>query len=150
MIKFVKTNAKNADFLSLVKRLDAALKITDGVDHIFYSQFNKVDNIKHILVAYDDKVPVGCGAIKAYSDTCMEVKRMFVDETKRGEGLGLEILTRLEKWAAQLGCDSCILETGKRQVDAIALYKKAGYNVIENYGQYSGVENSVCFEKKIK
>ena len=150
MIKFVKTNAKNADFLSLVKRLDAALKITDGVDHIFYSQFNKVDNIKHILVAYDDKVPVGCGAIKAYSDTCMEVKRMFVDETKRGEGLGLEILTRLEKWAAQLGCDSCILETGKRQVDAIALYKKAGYAVIENYGQYSGVENSVCFEKKIK
>lgn len=150
MIKFVKTNAKNADFLSLVKRLDAALKITDGVDHIFYSQFNKVDNIKHILVAYDDKVPVGCGAIKAYSDTCMEVKRMFVDETKRGEGLGLEILTRLEKWAAQLGCDSCILETGKRQVDAIALYKKAGYTVIENYGQYSGVENSVCFEKKIK
>lgn len=149
MIKFVKTNAKNADFLSLVKRLDAALKITDGVDHIFYSQFNKVDNIKHILVAYDDKVPVGCGAIKAYSDTCMEVKRMFVDETKRGEGLGLEILTRLEKWAAQLGCDSCILETGKRQVDAIALYKKAGYAVIENYGQYSGVENSVCFEKKI-
>lgn len=150
MIKFVKTNAKNADFLSLVKRLDAALKITDGVDHIFYSQFNKVDNIKHILVAYDNKVPVGCGAIKAYSDTCMEVKRMFVDETKRGEGLGLEILTRLEKWAAQLGCDSCILETGKRQVDAIALYKKAGYAVIENYGQYSGVENSVCFEKKIK
>ena len=150
MIKFVKTNAENADFLALVKRLDAALKITDGVDHIFYSQFNKVDNIKHILVAYDDKVPVGCGAIKAYSDTCMEVKRMFVDETKRGEGLGLEILTRLEKWAAQLGCDSCILETGKRQVDAIALYKKAGYAVIENYGQYSGVENSVCFEKKIK
>lgn len=150
MIKFVKTNAKNADFLALVKRLDATLKITDGVDHIFYSQFNKVDNIKHILVAYDDKVPVGCGAIKVYSDTCMEVKRMFVDETKRGEGLGLEILTRLEKWAAQLGCDSCILETGKRQVDAIALYKKAGYAVIENYGQYSGVENSVCFEKKIK
>lgn len=150
MIKFVKTNAENADFLALVKRLDATLKITDGVDHIFYSQFNKVDNIKHILVAYDNKVPVGCGAIKAYSDTCMEVKRMFVDETKRGEGLGLEILTRLEKWAAQLGCDSCILETGKRQVDAIALYKKAGYAVIENYGQYSGVENSVCFEKKIK
>ncbi|MFC3812908.1 GNAT family N-acetyltransferase [Lacihabitans lacunae] len=150
MIKFVKTNAENPDFLALVKRLDATLKITDGVDHIFYSQFNKVDNIKHILVAYDNKVPVGCGAIKAYSDTCMEVKRMFVDETKRGEGLGLEILTRLEKWAAQLGCDSCILETGKRQVDAIALYKKAGYAVIENYGQYSGVENSVCFEKKIK
>jgi len=150
MIKFVKTNAENADFLALVKRLDATLKITDGVDHIFYSQFNKVDNIKHILVAYENKVPVGCGAIKAYSDTCMEVKRMFVDETKRGEGLGLEILTRLEKWAAQLGCDSCILETGKRQVDAIALYKKAGYAVIENYGQYSGVENSVCFEKKIK
>jgi putative acetyltransferase len=150
MIKFVKTNAENADFLALVKRLDATLKITDGVDHVFYSQFNKVDNIKHILVAYDNKVPVGCGAIKAYSDTSMEVKRMFVDETKRGEGLGLEILTRLEKWAAQLGCDSCILETGKRQVDAIALYKKAGYAVIENYGQYSGVENSVCFEKKIK
>jgi putative acetyltransferase len=41
-------------------------------------------------------------------------------------------------------------ETGKRQPEAIALYEKQGYQRISNYGQYIGVENSVCFEKVLK
>jgi hypothetical protein len=43
-----------------------------------------------------------------------------------------------------------VLETGKRQPDAVALYKKCGYKQIPNYGQYIGMENSVCFEKWLK
>jgi GNAT superfamily N-acetyltransferase len=59
------------------------------------------------------------------------------------------ILAELEKWAGELSCTKCILETGKRQPDAIGLYKKNGYKPVPNYGQYAGVENSVCFEKVI-
>ncbi|HJZ39393.1 MAG TPA: hypothetical protein VJ203_03440 [Bacteroidales bacterium] len=40
-----------------------------------------------------------------------------------------------------------MLETGKRQPEAIELYKKSGYKLTPNYGQYAGVENSLCFEK---
>jgi len=55
----------------------------------------------------------------------------------------------LEHWAVELGYKKCVLETGKRQPDAIALYTKQGYESIPNYGQYMGMENSVCFEKEL-
>jgi hypothetical protein len=53
----------------------------------------------------------------------------------------------LEAWAKELQYKKIVLETGKRQVDAVQLYLKNGYQIIPNYGQYVGVENSVCFEK---
>ena len=61
-----------------------------------------------------------------------------------------EILAELETWAAELSFAKCILETGKRQPEAIGLYKKNGYKLIPNYGQYAEIENSVCFEKVVK
>jgi hypothetical protein len=56
----------------------------------------------------------------------------------------------LENWAGELSYAKCILETGKRQPEAIGLYKKNGYKLIPNYGQYAEAENSLCFEKELK
>lgn len=67
MIAYIQTNSENKDFQALVKQLDAALKITDQDEHYFYDQFNKIDNIKYVIVAYENNVPIGCGAIKQYS-----------------------------------------------------------------------------------
>lgn len=77
----------------------------------------------------------------------MEVKRMYVEATQRGQGIAATILQAFETWAVELGCHTCILETGQKQPEAIALYTKANYNIIPNYGQYDGVENSICFGK---
>ena len=150
MLTIVRTNSQNADFIGLVKYLDAGLAVTDGEDHAFYNQFNKIDNIKYVTVAYEKEMAVGCGAIKEFSEGTMEVKRMFVSESHRGKGIAGRILAELETWAAELGYSRCILETGIRQVEAVALYKKSGYSIIPNYGQYIGVENSLCFEKVLK
>lgn len=60
-----------------------------------------------------------------------------------------QILTALEEWAKELQHTSCILETGKKQPEAIRLYQKSGYNIIPNYGQYAGIDNSVCMKKEI-
>src|SRR5690606_15554592 len=149
MITLVRTDSANPDFIELVKHLDADLKIRDGEDHDFYNQFNSIVNIQHCLVCYDGKIPVGCGAVKPYDDTSAEVKRMYVLPAHRGKGIAAKILSELESWAKELGFSKCILETGIKQPEAIALYKKNGYNIIENYGQYKGVENSVCFEKHL-
>ena len=94
-------------------------------------------------------MPVGCGAMKEYSPITMEVKRMYTNPESRGMGIATFVLNELEKWALELGYEKCILETGKRQPEAIALYKKNGYLSIPNYGQYVGIENSVCFEKSL-
>ena len=149
MFRIVRTDSENPDFIILVKQLDADLAIRDGSDNAFYSQYNKIDTIKHAVVAYMDNKPVACGAIKQFAPGTMEVKRMFTLPENRGQGSALKILAELEAWAHELSYQTCILETGKRQPEAIALYKKAGYKIIPNYGQYAGIENSVCFEKKV-
>ena len=142
-----RTTSEDKDFTTLVALLDADLRIRDGDEHSFYTQFNKVDTIKHVVVIYENEIAIGCGAIKLFEENIMEVKRMYVNPTFRGKGNATTILQALETWAKELGNKKTVLETGLKQPEAIALYKKNGYNIISNYGQYVGVENSVCFEK---
>ena len=149
MIECIRTDSDNVDFIALVKELDADLAIRDGDEHAFYSQFNKINAIKHVVVAYKNGLPVGCGAVKALAIDRLEVKRMYVVPAQRGQGIASVILTKLEDWALELNYDRCILETGIKQPEAIALYKKCGYEIIPNYGQYLNVENSICFAKKL-
>jgi putative acetyltransferase len=113
MIHFIRTNSDNKYFQELVRELDADLKIRDGEDHSFYSQFNKIDKIRHAIVAFDNKEPIGCGAIKELSNDSMEVKRMYVPPSKRGTGIATSILKELENWASELKYTKCLLETGK-------------------------------------
>jgi len=149
MITLRRSNAENSDFVALVKELDAGLAIVDGEDHAFYSQFNRIDSIKVVVLAYEDGIPAGCGAIKEYEPGVMEIKRMFVRPDQRRKGIAATVLAELEGWASELSCTKCMLETGLKQPEAIALYRKCGYLQIPNYGQYKGVENSVCFEKQL-
>jgi len=149
MIKIIRTTSENPDFIALVKLLDAYLAVLDGEDHLFYAQFNKLDKIMNVVLAYENGTPVGCGAIKEFGTDTMEVKRMYVLPLSRKMGIASSILSELENWACELSYARCILETGKMQKAAIGLYLKSGYKVIPNYGQYTGVENSVCFEKDL-
>lgn len=150
MTRFIRTNSDNSDFISLVRLLDKELAERDGSDHAFYAQFNKIDALKQVIVAYDDQEPVGCGAIKEIASGVAEVKRMFTLPNHRGTGIAAGVLQELESWARELGLERCVLETGLKQPEAIALYTKCGYMRIPNYGQYAGVSNSVCFEKILR
>ena len=147
MIKLNRTDSSNKDFIGLVCLLDKELQIRDGAEHTFYAQYNKIDKIKNVVVAYEDDVAVGCGAIKEDEPGTMEVKRMFVKDEYRSKGIATFVLLELEKWTHELGYTKCILETGIKQPEAIRLYTKNNYSVIPNYGQYAGIDNSVCMEK---
>lgn len=150
MISCIRTTSDNKDFQQLVSELDADLRIRDGEDHAYYAQFNKIDKIKYVVIAYEDNTAVGCGAVKEYTADTMEVKRMYVLPEKRGHGIASVILNELEHWTLELNYSTCILETGKKQPEAIALYLKNNYIIIPNYGQYEHMDNSVCFEKVLK
>lgn len=149
MITIIRTNSENSDFRLLVAELDKDLSIRDGEDHAFFAQFNKIDSLNEVVVAYLVHQPVGCGAIKYYADGAMEVKRMYVPPKFRGKGIASLVLTELEQWSRELGFSRCVLETGKKQPEAIRLYKKNNYSVIPNYGQYEGIDSSICFEKNL-
>ncbi len=148
-MKIIRTNSENEDFIFLVNLLDLDLAKRDGDEHSFFVQFNKIDTIKHVVVAYENQTPVGCGAIKEFDIKTMEIKRMYTSANSRGKGIASRILSELETWTRELSYKKCILETGIKQPEAIALYNKNGYKLIPNYGQYKDVENSRCFEKKL-
>lgn len=149
MLTFLRTNSTHQDFISLVRQLDIELATIDGDEHSFYVQYNKIDKINHVIIAYENELPIACGAIKQFSENTMEVKRMYILAPYRGKGTASGVLIQLEKWAAEMNYSHCILETGIRQPDAIRLKGKNGYLPIPNYGQYAGVENNLCFEKAL-
>jgi GNAT superfamily N-acetyltransferase len=148
-MNLIRTHSDNTDFRALVELLDEDLAVRDGEDHSFYAQFNKVDAIRNVVVAYVEGEPVGCGAFKEYWPEAVEIKRMFVRPGHRGQGVAAAVLSGLEKWAAELRYKECVLETGFKQPEAIRLYEKSGYTRIPNYGQYDGVETSVCMKKML-
>ena len=74
---------------------------------------------------------------------------MFVHLDYRGKGISKTVLNELEKWAQDNGFKKAILETGTKQFEAIGLYQKSGYKKIDNYGQYAGIETSVCMLKEL-
>lgn len=148
-MKIARTNSENIDFLNLVKELDTYLKITDEDEHDFYNQFNNIDGLKNVVLIYVNTIAVGCGAIKKFDAFSMEVKRMYLSTDYRGKGFAQKILLELEVWAKELGYKKCVLETGKRQIEAVKFYKKCGYKITPNYAQYIEMENSICFEKNI-
>ena len=145
-----RTDSTDLEFQQLVVELDKDLAIRDGDEHWFFDQFNKISMLKYVVLIYQNNIAIGCGAIKEYNENTMEVKRMFVPLEMRGKGIASIVLKELESWAIELGYKKCILETGVKQPEAISLYKKNNYLVIPNYGQYSGVTSSVCFEKQLK
>jgi GNAT superfamily N-acetyltransferase len=144
-----RTNSDDPDFHRLVVDLDRYLAEVDGDQHSYYAQFNGIAEIPNVVVAYEGDEPIGCGAFKHYDESSVEIKRMYVAPDQRGKRAGAQILSELERWASELGFGSTILETGRRQVAAIALYEKSGYEVIPNYDQYAGVENSICMKKAL-
>jgi len=144
-----RTNSDDIDFKNLVVLLDQDLKIRDGEDHNFYSQHNKTDAIKHVIVFYENDIAVGCGAFREKKEDAVEIKRMFVHPDYRKKGIASKVLAELERWAAEENYTYTILETGKKQPEAIHLYQKQGYTIIPNYPPYEAIDNSVCMKKTL-
>lgn len=149
MISIKRTTSDNPDFEKLVVQLDAYLAILDGEDHAFYAQFNKTSLLKNAIIAYENEAIAAIGAYKEYDSETVEMKRMYTLPEHRGKGIASSILSELELWAKEENYKFAILETGHLQKDAIYLYQKLGYEIIENFGQYQGVENSICMKKML-
>ena len=143
-------NSANDDFVKLCTLLDDSLNETSGgINREYYKQFNSVMQIHDIFLAYDDEVPIGCASFKYFEDGIAEVKRVYVKPEYRGQGISKLLMKKLEEKAKELGYLKLILETGAKFQAAIGLYKSIGFQVIDNYGQYKDIKESICMEKYI-
>ena len=149
MISIKRTNSKDKDFPGLIRELDKDLRSRYGAEQEHFDQFNKIENLETVIIAYRNNEPVGCGCFKKFDIDSVEVKRMFVETNHQGKGIGKAIINELEKWAAEIGYSSMVLETGTRQLEAIHLYKKLGYQIIPNFSPYIGNALSVCMKKEL-
>lgn len=144
------TDGKNTDFRKLIELLDQDLNERYGDLQKQYNGYNSTDELKDVVLAYKDSLPVACGTLKEYDPDTVEIKRVFVEKAHRKQGLSKLILKELECLALKKGYSSVILETGAKQIEAIHLYQSSGYHRIPNYGPYIGNENDLCMKKRLK
>ena len=149
MYTFIETDYQNPDYVMLVNELDATLALRDGKAHAFYAPQNTSNQLQVIIVALHNGKPVACGAFKFHKPEVAEIKRMFVLPSHRKKGLATAILAHLEKRCLKQNYKVCVLETGLNQPEAIALYRKAGYNEIQPFPPYENAPLSICFSKTL-
>lgn len=148
-MRFVYTDGCSLDFIELCNELDNFLnELVDGEENrTEYISYNQLDDIQSVIIAYDD-IPVGSVSLKKYDHECAEVKRVFVKEEYRYKGIANKLMELLENAAREQGYRYLILESGEPLVAARALYRKIGYKVIPNYGQYKDMPDFICMKKK--
>lgn len=150
MFELKRTNNQNPDFLYLIPLLDKDLRSRYQDLQDVYDQHNVIVNVDTVVIAYADRQAVGCGCFKQFSDSSVEIKRMFVKPEYRRQGISSAILNELEIWARESGYSDAVLETGDKQDEAIALYKKRGYVIIPNYPPYEAITTSICMKKQLQ
>lgn len=153
------TSGVAASLISALNKELAARYPEPGANHFRLNPSEVAIGSGSFLVARWFERPVGCGAVRSLrapddirelGPLVGELKRMYVAPDMRGRGIGRELLTRLEAEARNLGLTRLVLETGTRQLEAIELYKSAGFSVIPAYGEYvTSRDTSVCMAKHV-
>lgn len=135
----------------LIAALNAELRSAfpePGANHFSLSEEQVSPGDGAFMVAYLDGLAVGCGAVRRLDASTAELKRMYVDPSVRGQGIGRALLEKLEREARLLGVKRVVLETGRRLAPAVKLYQAMGYLPIPLFGEYlSSPDTSVCFGK---
>jgi len=137
------------DFRKLTEALDQELRKLNGELQLSYARYNHLDEIRDVVIAYADGVPVACGSMRYYSTDTFELKRVFVSPGYRHRGIASNMVRKLEVVARQKGIMNLVLETGDVLLSANAMYKRIGFHIIPNYGQYANMPKSICMSKAL-
>ena len=143
------TSAVAANMIAALNAELTALYPEEGANHFRLDLEEVAVGRGAFLVADYRGDPVGCGALRRLDAYTAEIKRMYVEPTARGLGVGRAMLGALESEARDLKVDRIVLETGERQLDAVALYERSGFRRIPAFGEYVGSPLSVCMEKRL-
>ena len=139
------------DFIHLCDELDRFLNQAIGGEakREKYKKYNHLNTMDYVVIAYDGQQAAGCAALRKYSETEIEVKRVFVREPYRGQNIGGRMLAHLIEHAQEMGYKFMLLETGAFLDASVRLYKRCGFEQIENYGDYKDMAESLCMGRKV-
>lgn len=151
MFQIICTQFATDGFLFLCDLLDTELNYRVGGERNRreYQNLNKLDNIRNFYTVYCEEEAIGCACIKEYNIDSLEIKRLYVKEQFRNNGIAKKLLKQIISDAIIYEYKSLILETGKPLYEALNLYKKLGFITIPNYGPYMHLKYSICMKKII-
>ena len=151
-MELVYTDGGDSRFQQLCHELDDYLNEVVGGENQRekYNQFNTLEDIHDVILVVDNGKTIGCGSFKRYDEYTAEIKRVFISEKYRRKGCAKQLMEALENSAKEAGFLRLILETGGKLRPAIELYESLGYEIIENYGQYTNMSESVCMAKSLE
>ena len=138
--------------LELIYALNAELDLRypeEGANHFRLDLAEVAPGRGAFLVAYVEGIPVGCGATRLNDPHTAEIKRMYVLPAWRGRGIAGVVLAALEEHAKALGARELVLETGARQPESLAVYRRSGFREIERFGDYVDSPLSLCMGKTL-
>jgi len=143
------TSAVAADLIAALNGELSSRYPEEGANHFRLDPEEVVEGRGAFVVAYSGGKPLGCGAIRRMDENTAEIKRMYVEPSARARGVGRAVLRALEAEARRLEVGRIVLETGERQLEALALYRSSGFVRIPAFGEYVGAPLSVCMEKRV-
>ena len=145
-LEFLWTDGSSKDFQMFYRKTeDYYSKIVGGVSNrAGFIPYNLSESISDVLIAYSDGTAVGCAGLKKYSDADVEIKRVWVEPDWRGKKIATQLMEHIEEKARLKGFKRAILQTRPIMTDAIGLYEKRGYVLIDNYPPYDKLEGAIC------
>lgn len=150
-IQLISVPNDHPDFISLSSELEHFLDqaIGEKAKREKYKKFNHLDTMDYVIIAYDGIQPIGCGALRSYSDVEIEVKRVFLKAEYRKQHIGSKLLENLIAYAKENNYQRMLLETGDFLKDSLRLYSRYGFEPIANYGAYANMKESLCMARGI-
>ena len=145
-IEFIWTDGNNEDFYRFYLETEEYYSQVAGgkKNREGFVQYNLSSAIPDVVIAYMDGVAVGCAGLKKYSDSDVEIKRVWVVPCCRGKHIATELMNRIEEKAREMNFRRTILQTRPIMNDAVELYTKRGYKLIDNYPPYDKLEGAIC------
>jgi putative acetyltransferase len=150
LIAIARESPRQDDVIALIRQSDALMQSLYPAEsnHLVDVESLAAINV-HFLVAREQGRALGCGAFVLGEAGQAEMKRVFVAPAARGKGIARVLMEALEREAAKLGVTLMQLETGIRQPEAIALYRKFGYAERGPFGTYQPDPLSLFMEKRL-
>ncbi|MEM9777249.1 MAG: GNAT family N-acetyltransferase [Chloroflexota bacterium] len=152
-ITIQKERPDSPEAVKLIDELENVLGALYNAENRFgYSVQKLIDQGVHFYVARADRHPAGCGGVQIFPDASppyAELKRMYTHPDFRGMGIAKKMLEQLKQIALDHDVTVLRLETGIYQHEAIGLYKQWGFEERGPFGDYTGLEVNLYFEKTL-
>ena len=150
-ITYTWTSVTNSDFQMFYQITeDYYSSLVGGVSkRKGFVPYNASAQIPDVLIAYDDGKAVGCAGLKRYNDKSTEIKRVWVQPEYRRQHIADKMMQLVEQKAKEQGFARVILQTRPQMTEAVGMYTKRGYKLIENYPPYDKLIGAVCYAKEL-